>query len=267
MVSRCIIGGMVAASLALVAMPAPADITLNVRGSDGLKSVIQVRNGKGRMSSDGMAEYLVYDSRTGTITYVEPEQQQYTQLTAAELQSTVQTAANIKQSMAPYMESMLAGLPAEQRRMIEQRLGSIAGAPAAGTSAKPADIRTVSRGRHSIAGLRCQASGILKNGQPAAEVCMVTAASGKLSSRDFNTLEALVTLSRGMAGTASGLLGGMDEHFDLLAADLQGVPVAVRDIENGKRYQVVAVSNVALSDRLFNGYGMFQKQELPGLFR
>jgi hypothetical protein len=258
---------MVATSLALAAMPVAADITLKVHGSDGLKSVIQVRNGKGRMSSDGRGEYLLYDSRTGTITYVEPEQQQYTQLTAAELQSTVQTAADIKQSMAPYMANMLAGLPAEQRKMIEQRMGAMPGAPAAGKPVKPADIRTVNRGRHSIAGLHCQASGILKDGQPAAEVCMLTGPSGKLSNRDFVTLEALVTLSRSMAGTASGLLGGMVEQFDLLAADLHGVPVAVKDIEHGKRYQVVAVSNVALSDRLFNGYGIFQKQELPGLFR
>jgi len=267
MVSRCIIGGMVAVAVMLAALPLTADTTLDIRGSDGLKSTIQVRNGKGRMSTDGRGEYLLYDNRTGTITYVEPEQQQYTQLTAAELQSTVQTAANIKQSMAPYMANMLAGLPAEQRKMIEQRMGAIPGAPAAGKPVKPADISIVSRGRHSIAGLRCQASGILKNGHPAAEVCMVTAPGGKLSNRDFATLEALVTLSRSMAGTASGLLGGMVEQFDLLAADLNGVPVAVRDIEHDKRYQVVAVSNVALSDRLFNGYGMFQKQAAPNLFR
>jgi len=267
MVSRSIIGGMVAASIMLAAMPVPADITLKVSGSDGLNSVIQVRNGKGRISADGRGEYLLYDNRTGTITYVEPEQQQYTQLTAAELQSTLQTAANIKQSMAPYMANMLAGLPAEQRKMIEQRMGAIPGAPAAGKPVVPADVRTVNRGRHSIAGLRCQASGIYKNGQPAAEVCMVTAPGGKLSKQDFTTLEALVALSRSMAGTAGGLLGGMVEQFDLLAADLHGVPVAVRDMEHGNHYQVVAVSNVALSDRLFNGYGMFQKQAVPDLLR
>lgn len=96
---------------------------------------------------------------------------------------------------------------------------------------------------------------------------MVTAPGGKLSKQDFTTLEALVALSRSMAGTAGGLLGGMVEQFDLLAADLHGVPVAVRDMEQGNRYQVVAVSNVALSDRLFNGYGMFQKQAVPDLLR
>ena len=96
---------------------------------------------------------------------------------------------------------------------------------------------------------------------------MATAASGKLSSRDFATLEALVAFSRSMAGSASGLLGGMAEQVELLAVELEGVPVAVLDIEHGKRYQITAVSNAVLSDGLFNGYGKFQKQEIPNLFR
>jgi len=266
MVSRCITGGLLALSIMLAAVPVHADTTLKVQGSDGLKSTIQIRNGKGRIGSEGMGEYLLYDSGTGTITYVEPLAQQYTQLTAAELEAMVQTAAGIKQSVAPYMANLLAGLPAEQRRMIEQRMGVIPGAPAAGKPVKSAAIRTVDRGRHTIAGLRCQASGILKHGRPTAEVCMATAASGQLSSRDFATLEALVKLSRSMAGSASGLLGGMAAQVELLAIDLDGVPVAVRDLENGNRYQVTAVSNAALSDALFNGYGGFQKQAMPSLF-
>ena len=267
MVSRCIIGGMVAASVMLAAMPVHADATLKVRGSDGLNSTIQARNGKGRVSSDAGGEYLLYDSGTGVITYVEPQQRQYTQLTAAELENAVQTAANVKQSIAPYMADMLAGLPAEQRRMIEQRLGSIPAAPAAGKPLGTADIRTVDRGMHTIAGLQCQASGILKNGHPVAEICMATAASDKLSPGDFATLVALVRLSRSMAGTASGLLGGMTGQFELLAADLEGVPLAVRDIEQGTQYQVTAVSNAALSDARFNAYGNFKKQGISGLFR
>jgi hypothetical protein len=146
-------------------------------------------------------------------------------------------------------------------------MGAIPGAPAAGKPVKPADISTVDRGRHTIAGLRCQASGIMKNGRLAADICMATAASGKLSSRDFTTLEALVALSRSMAGSASGLLGGMAGQLELLEVDLEGVPVAVRDLEHGTRYEVTAVSNATLSDARFNGYGNFQKQGLSGLFR
>ena len=265
MVSKCITGVMVTVSIMLAAMAVHADTTLKVQGSDGLKSTIQIRNGKGRMSSEGMGEYLLYDSATGTITYVEPQRQQYTQLTAAELESMVQTAAGIKQSVAPYMANLLAGLPAEQRRMIEQRMGTMPGAPAAG---KPVtDIRTVDRGRHIFAGLRCQASGILKNERPTAEVCMATAASGQLSSRDFATLETLVSLSRSMAGSASSLLGSLAEQLELMAIELDGVPIAVRDFENGRHYQVTAVSNAVLSDALFNGYGGYQKQAMPSLFR
>jgi len=267
MISRGTISCLVALSVMLAAIPVQADITLNVRGSDGLNSKIQVRNGKGRISTDSRGEYLLYDSGSGTVTYVEPQQQQYTQLTAAEIEATVQTAASVKQSVAPYMADILAGLSPAQRNMIEQRMGSIPGAPAAGSPAKPAKLRTVDRGQHTIAGLRCQASGIIKDGRPAAEICMATAASGQLSSRDFTTLEALVMFSRSMAGTASSLLGDLAEPFKLLATELEGVPIAVRDIEHGRQYQVTAVSNARLSDAYFNSYGKFQKQALPSLFR
>jgi hypothetical protein len=267
MVSRCIISGVASVAILLAAQPVGADATLLVQGSDGLKSTIQLRGGKGKMSAAGIDEYVVYDNGSGTITYVEPAQRQYTQVTEAELQSGLQTAASIKQSVAPYMADMLAGLPPAQRRMIEQRMGAFPGAPAAGRKPEADQIKTVARGSHIIAGLPCKASGIVKNGRPSAEVCMATAPGGKLSRQDFETLQAMVAFSRNMASSAGGMLGDQVKQLDFLVTDIDGVPVAVRDLESGKRYEVTAVSNAALADGIFNGYGEFQQKELPGLLR
>ena len=267
MVSRRIIGGIATVAVLLTAQPASADATLIVQGSDGLRSMIQLRGGKGKMSAAGVDEYVVYDAGSRTFTYVEPAQRQYTQVTEAELQSGLQTAAGIRETVAPYMADMLAGLPPEQRRMIEQRMGAFPGAPAAGSKPQADQVKTVARGSHIIAGLQCEASGIVKNGQPAAEVCMATGPSGKLSKQDFDTLQAMVSFSRGMAGSAGSMLGAQAKQLDFLVTDIDGVPVAVRDLESGKRYEVTAVSNAALSDGLFNGYGGFQQRELPGLLR
>jgi hypothetical protein len=267
MISRRIIGGIATVAVLLTAQPASADATLIVQGSDGLKSMIQLRGGKGKMSAAGVDEYVVYDAGSRTITYVEPAQRQYTQVTEAELQSGLQTAAGIRETVAPYMADMLAGLPPEQRRMIEQRMGAFPGTPAAGSKPQADQVKTVARGSHIIAGLQCKASGIVKNGQPAAEVCMATGPSGKLSKQDFDTLQAMVSFSRVMAGSAGSMLGAQAKQFDFLVTDIDGVPVAVRDLESGKRYEVTAVSNAALADGLFNGYGGFQQRELPGLLR
>ena len=267
MVSKCIISGITTAAILLAAQTAGADATLFVQGSDGLKSTIQLRAGKGKMSAAGLDEYVVYDAGSGTITYVEPAQRQYTQITEAELQSGLQTAASIKQAVAPYMADMLAGLPPAQRRMIEQRLGSFPGAPAAGHKPAAPRVEAVSRGSYIIAGLKCKASSIVKNGHPSAEVCMATSPGSKLSKQDFDTLQAMVSLSRSMASSAGGMLGDQVKQLDFLATDIDGVPLAVRDLESGKRYQVTAVSNTALSDGLFNSYGEFQQRELPGLLR
>ena len=265
MVSIRIIGGIATVAILLAARPAGADATLLVQGSDGLKSTIQLRAGKGKMSAAGLDEYLVYDAGSGTITYVEPEQRQYTQVTEAELQSGLQTAASIKQTVAPYMADILAGLPPAQRRMIEQRMGSFPDAPAAGHKPAAPRVKAVSRGSYIIAGVQCKASSIVKNGHPSVEVCMATSPGGKLSKQDFETLQAMVSLSRNMASSAGGMLGDQVKQLDFLATDIDGVPLALRDLESGKRYEVTAVSDAALSDGLFNGYGGFQRRELPAL--
>lgn len=267
MTSRSIMRGLAAALALLAGTPAQADTTLGIQGSDGLNTSIQIRNGKGRIGSVGREDYLLYDSATKLITYVEPDHQQYTQVTEAELVAMVQTAASVKETVAPYMEDMLAGLPAEQRIMVEQRMGAMLGTPAAGKPVTPVDIRIVKQGQQTIAGLQCQASNLLKNGQSVAEICMATSASGKLSPEDFSTLETLVKVSRSMAGKASSILDGMDEQASLLAVELEGVPVNVRDTVNGKYYQVTEVSSVALPDTLFSGYENFKKQGIQNLLR
>lgn len=264
--SGTIIRFIATAAIILSSLPAHADATLVVQGSDGLQSMIQLRNGKGKMSATGMDEYVIYDAGAGTVTYVEPQQRRYTQVNEAVLEANVQTAASLQQAAEPYMARMLAGMSPAQRRMIEQRMGSALGPPAAGR--KPATgIRTVARGSHTIAGLRCKASGIVKNGRPAVEVCMATAASGKLSRQDFATLESIVAFSRGMAASAKDMLGDLAGQLEFLATNIDGIPVAVRDLENDKRYQVTAVYDSALSDALFNGYGHFERREMPTLLR
>jgi hypothetical protein len=120
---------------------------------------------------------------------------------------------------------------------------------------------------HTVAGLHCKASGILKNGRPAAEVCMATTANGKLSKQDFATLEAIVMFSRDLASSAGNMLGDLADQLVLLAPDIDGVPVAVRDLEHGKSYRVTAVSDATLPATLFNGYTRFEKREMPDLLR
>lgn len=264
MISRCITGGVAMLMYLLAALPVHADATLVIQGSDGLRSMIQIKDGRGKMSTAGSEDYVIYDSGAGIITYVEPQQRRYTQVSREQLEADVETARGLSEGVASYMEGMLASLPPAQRNMIRQRMGTVLSPPAAGPAPK-GDTRTVARGMHSIAGLPCKASGILKNGRPAAEVCMLTSANGRLSQQDFATLEAMVVFSRGLASSAGSLLGDLGEPFEFLALDVDGVPVAVRDLEHGKSYRVTAVSDAALSVALFNGYSRFERRDMPSL--
>ena len=69
-------------------LPAHADATLVVQGSDGLQSTIQLRNGRGKMSASGMDAYIIYDAGAGTVTYVEPQERRYTQISEDALAAT-----------------------------------------------------------------------------------------------------------------------------------------------------------------------------------
>ena len=261
-----IIKYLAAAVFSLVASPALADATLVVQGSDGLQSKIQLRNGKGRLSAAGMDQYVIYDAAARTVTYVEPQERRYTQVTEETLEASVKAVTGVQQAVEPYMSRMLAGMSPAQRKMIEQRMGTALGPPAAGHGKETA-VKTVDRGSHTIAGLRCEASGILKQGRPAAEVCMAMAAGGKLSQQDYATLEAIVAFSRGMASSATGMPGDLTDQLEFLSVNIDGVPLAVRDLENNRRYQVTAVSDSVLSDDLFTGYDRYERREMPALLR
>jgi len=53
----------------------------------------------------------------------------------------------------------------------------------------------------------------------------------------------------------------------LLAVELEGIPVNVKDIEHGKYYHVTSVTDAALSASLFDGYEKFQKQGMQNLLK
>ena len=69
------------------------------------------------------------------------------------------------------------------------------------------------------------------------------------------------------AATGESLLDGVAAQYQLLTADLEGVPVTVRDIRQNRLVRITAVSNDVLTDELFSGYETFEKQNMQNLFR
>jgi hypothetical protein len=250
-----------------MALPAYADATLTLGGPNGPDSTIFIRGDKGRISSADRMEYLLYDRGAQTIVFVEPAVQQYTRMTVAELEAMVQKAAMVKETVAPFMADLLAGLPEEQRAAIEQRIGGIPESPAAGVPAGSADIRTVARGKRVFFGLTCEAREIIRNNRPVMQVCMATGGGGQLSAADFSMLESLMDISRRVAVTAGSLIGDMNQPVDLLAADLQGVPLSFHDMDNGTRYQLTSINDAELSETLFLGFEKFNRKDMPVLLR
>jgi hypothetical protein len=252
----------------LTGAPVFADATLVLNGTRGEAATIQVKNGVGRMAGGGDGEYILFDSATETLIQVDPNRQQYRAMSREKMESTLQVAAQLQHAIAPQMKELragLAGLPEDQRRVIEQRMGAVLGAPAAGNAPVPATMKAVSNGTHSIAGLECESHALSREGQPVGEVCLVKAASGKLSQQDFKVLEAMMVFARNMASRAGGMVSGLDIQLAALPADLQGVPVSVKDAAGGWDYRLVSLSDETLPEEPFREYTGFQLQAIPGL--
>jgi hypothetical protein len=63
------------------------------------------------------------------------------------------------------------------------------------------------------------------------------------------------------------MLGELAGQLEFLASGIDGVPIAVRDLEKDRRYQVTSVTDAGLSDAIFSDYSRYERQEMPSLLR
>ncbi len=166
--------------------------------------------------------------------------------------------------MAPKMAMMreqLKNLPPEQRAMIEQRMGGMANFGAM-ESKPPVKVTTVKRGSDKIAGFKCQRYDVLNDQQQVADVCVASEPDAGMSKADFSTVNSAMKFMRDMAERAQKLSVGMGGP-QMSMGDVDGVPVAAKDLQNGREFKLVRVSDDALDDARFNEYQSLSKQAMP----
>ncbi len=253
--------------LLFVHASAVADTTLLFKDQAGKQTTVQVADGVGRMQQAGDSGYIVFDSRTRTVVHVDPGRGSYMEMTEEQINSQMDQAADMRRKMAPQLKMMkeqLANMDPQTRKMIEQRMGGMLGmADTSSESKAPPSIKLVPQDRKTVAGLKCRQHKVLQDGKHVADVCLVTAASGKISSQDFETLEATMGFFRKMAAKAARMTGAGDKLPALDAANVQGLPVDLRDRVKGNRFTLVSVSGDKLSSELFTAFRKLKKQQMP----
>ena len=251
--------------VALLAPAVQADATLTMEDVGGkMDSVIEVKGHMMRMSTPGESDYLLYDAQRDMAIHVSSGDREYMEIDRATLEKMADSVAKVQKEMAPQMEMMreqLKNLPPEQRAMIEQQMGGRVDLGA--MEAKPAaKVTTVKRGSDKIAGFKCQRYDVMNDKQPVADVCVATDADAGMSKADFATVSAAMKFMRDMAERAQKLAVGMGGP-QMSIGDVDGVPVAMKDLKNGREFRLVKVADDTLDDARFNAYRSLSKREMP----
>ena len=251
----------------VAAAPVAADVSLRIMDNRGMEATVHVSAGRCRVESAEMPGYAVIDTRNRTITHVDTSRNEYATLTDKQLRKRLQTAEQVRNSISPHMETVRKGLQMltpEQRAMAERFIAQQA-APAAG-----APVRVVADGGvQRLAGLSCVHHRLMQGRRQVGDACLLQRPGGPVSPNDLATLDTVMSLLRELSGNAAGLLAMAGSKSALLAPDMQGVPVALRDFDTGETYRVVAASGRRIDERLFSGHRNYREVDapaIPGLF-
>ncbi len=250
------------AACLLCAGPLMADSTLTMNDD----TVVQIRNGMARMAPAGDSTYMQYDARRNLLIHVDPGEGTYLELDEQTIKEQAEAMGAMREEMVAEMEAMrsqLQGMPEAQRRMIEQRMGSMMGG-AAGEAAPKPDLKAVKKGSRKVNGFKCNDYQLLEGKTPVADACVAEQAGAGMSKDDFATLSAMMTFMRSMAAQAREMAGSMAGDFDpSMIGDVEGFPVEMKDYRSGSQYGVASVANDKLTDAPFNEYKKLRKEEIP----
>jgi len=245
-----------------------ADSTITMQDAAGrAQAVIEVKGNVARISTPGEPDYVLYDASRDVITHVNSERKEFTEIDRATLKRFAETVSGLQQQLAPQLAQMreqLKSLPPEQRAMIERQMGNMASFGAVETT--PVEpIELVKGGSDKVAGMKCQIYEVVQGKERLSQVCLATAADAGISEADFATLKSMTGFMRDMASSAQKLSAGFGGPSQLILAGAEGVPVSVKEYQDGREYAVADVSDKALDEARFNAHKSYRRQPIPTL--
>lgn len=192
--------------------------------------------GKFRAQSDQGERAQIF--RDGTLYMLEVPQKHYT---AIDKSSLDQLSATIAQ-MRTQMRAKMAGMPPEQRAMMEKMLGE-AGSSAGSVSEPKRTVQATAR-TESVAGHRCTIWEVTSGGRKEQEVCVVPPATLPGGREVMATMRELGEMFQGFA-SRTGIAGrdAASQSWSELR-NIDGIPVLTRLYENGRLNHEVRLTTI-----------------------
>lgn len=245
---------------ALATGPALADTTIKmdqVMGGSPGTATMYIHDGVIRVDNSAMGAYVLFNTKTETMTSVQPAEQRYTVMDTADL---ARAGAAMQDAMAQ-MEAQLAQLPPEARERMREMLGErMAGMMQQNKSPAAEPTVTATGEQKTFNGHSCEVNRI-ESPQINGTVCLAPYEELGIPSDDYQTITAMQEMTKAMAesmgqnipGAQSWLDGGFAVHFDqsAMGTNVQGT--------------LTSVSTGSLDADMFTVPAGFEEQAMPSL--
>lgn len=240
--------GVLAVALLCAAGTAGADTQLVYTGANG-KFVVSIRPGEIRIDDTGKA-WQLYRKKTNTIFAVNPETQSYTRMDEDVAAALHRRMAQLREKI----ETQISKLPPERRDIARAVLAE----QLPGFAGKPQDVSLDYTGRTDrVAGIECEIVQVVRGGEPAAHMCIASAAALGLSDAGFATVTAMFGLMHTiLAGTAFSAVG-------LPYLNFNGIPIRFHAPVGDAKRTLTRVSHEPLDDSMFQIPETFSRR-VPG---
>jgi len=202
---------------------------------------------------------LIFHGDTQQLWQVDLEKRRYTRIDRQQLEALgAQLAAARREA-----ETRLAGLPPEQRAMVERMLGM----NAADTAKVTEDTRKTDR-REEVGGRACEVFELLRNGRLRGDACVVSWQAIGLEQTDFRVFEQLDEFQQAIRESVGALAAGnlvTSQPFSVFD-ELGGFPLRVRSLDQngvGSETNFTSFEKVAIDPTRFEPPTGYSEQPLP----
>ena len=223
-----------------------------------------ISKGKVLMRS-GENEDMVYDDRKRQMTMIDHSRRGYfvmdpekmaAQMQGMQSQMQGQMGAAMEQ-MKQHMQTLLDNpdISDEQKKMIQDemakmsaRSGAMPTAP--GAAPEPMKIKATGKSR-KVAGINCKMHRVSRGGRTVQEVCVASRKATGMPKDDYQTMQNMFSFMREIAEksmSAMGMSGGGGAAFP----EIDGVPVEIKDMEDGTVSVLRNVSTKSIADSTFS---------------
>ncbi|GEM_PF-1232485 len=255
--------------LAMVAAAAHADVTLSLgQAGQGGTTVIQVHAGMARLSDTAASDYLVFFSRRPRLIQVDPDEGIYLEIDRQLLERQARLLADVRSTMEARLQEMrrqLDSLPPAQKRIVEQQMGDMLAPGESGDAVRPPPLSTRIQAHDEVAGIPCQRYEVYQGREPVSRLCLAKAADAGVSAADYHTLKAMMDFLGDLYARMGRMAPVTAAPGIMAAGGLEGIPVAVDDLREGRHYRLQAVGRKPLQDSLFSGYRTLRRSDLTAL--